>query len=170
VPEPAQIQRSQGFVAAQFSVAFDHPAEQVWRHLTDPALLPQWMAPGEVGQALGAPVHLDFGDSGVVVDSVVTAFEPGRLIQYAWSAQGDPERPLTWRVEPNGEGRSRLELVVRIPEGEDAARGFAGWDAHLEMLAAALENVAVKFPFEHFKERRAHYAAQLQGAQAAPAG
>jgi uncharacterized protein YndB with AHSA1/START domain len=161
VPEPAQIHRQPGFVEARFRASFDNSADEVWSFLTDPARLPLWMAPGEVGLALGAPVHLDFGDSGVVVDSVVTAFEPGRLIQYAWSGAGEPQRPLTWRVDPEGAERATLELRVQIPEGEDAARGFAGWDAHLEMLAAALEEVAIRFPFEHFKARRAHYAAQL---------
>lgn len=161
MPEPAQIHRQPGLVEAQFDIRFDHPAEVVWRFLTDPERLPQWLAPGNVGLAHGAPVHLDFGDSGVVVDSVVTAFAPGRLIQYAWSAAGEPSRPLTWRVEPDGEARSSLQLVVQIPEEEDAARSFAGWDAHLEMLAAAVEAVPIRFPFEHFKARRAHYATQL---------
>lgn len=162
MPEPAQIHRQPGAVEASFRAQFDHPAAEVWSYLTDPARLPLWMAPGEVGSAPGAPVRLDFGDSGVVVDSVVTAFEPGRLIQYAWSGRGEPQRPLTWRVDPEGEGRSKLELMVQIPEGEDAARAFAGWDAHLEMLAAALEKVAIRFPFEHFKARRAHYSAELE--------
>lgn len=161
MPEPAQIHRQPGFTEACFRATLDHPATELWSFLTDPARLPTWLASGQVGQGVGDPVHLDFGDSGVVVDSVVTAFEPGRLIQYAWSGAGEPQRPLTWRVEPDGPGRAKLELSVQIPEGEDAARGFAGWDAHLEMLAAALERVAVRFPFEHFKARRAHYAAQL---------
>ena len=162
MPEPAQIFRQPGFVEACFRASFDHPAAEVWSYLTDPARLPLWLAPGEVGLAYGAPVRLDFGDSGVVVESVVTAFEPGRLIQYAWSGPGEPQRPLTWRVAPDDAGRSTLELVLQIPEGEDAARAFAGWDAHLEMLAAALEQVAIRFPFEHFKARRAHYVAELQ--------
>lgn len=162
MPAPAQIRRQPGFVEGCFRTRFDHPAAEVWSFLTEPARLPLWLAAGEVGLAFGAPVHLDFGDSGVVVDSFVTAFEPGRLIQYAWSGRGEPRRPLTWRIEPDGEARSILELVVQIPEGEDAARGFAGWDAHLEMLAAALEGVAIRFPFEHFKMRRAHYSAELQ--------
>lgn len=55
-----------------------------------------------------------------------------------------------------------LTLTLWIPEGEDAARACAGWDAHLEMLAAALEGVPINFPFEHFKARRSRSGALLE--------
>jgi hypothetical protein len=52
-------------------------------------------------------------------------------------------------------------LTLRIPDNEDIARTCAGWDAHLEMLAAAMEGVPIKFPFERFKAAREAYRARL---------
>jgi hypothetical protein len=48
---------------------------------------------------------------------------------------------------------------LHVPAGEDAARAAAGFETHLEMLAAALEGVPIKFPFQLFKELRAAYQA-----------
>jgi uncharacterized protein YndB with AHSA1/START domain len=90
----------------------------------------------------------------------VSEVEPGRLLEYGWSGPGEPNRPLRWSLEPAGEG-TKLTLVLRVPQDEDAGRACAGFEAHLEMLAAALEGVPIKFPFETFNAARDAYRAQL---------
>jgi hypothetical protein len=52
-----------------------------------------------------------------------------------------------------------LTVRVTIPANEDAPRTAAGFEAHIEMLAAALEGVPVKFPFQLFKDMRTAYQA-----------
>jgi hypothetical protein len=52
---------------------------------------------------------------------------------------------------------ARLSLALRIPNTEDIARACAGWECHFEMLAAAMEGVPVKFPFQRFKTARDAY-------------
>ena len=47
------------------------------------------------------------------------------------------------------------------PTGEDLAKACAGFDAHLDMLAAALEGVSIKFPFDVFVQARKAYAEQV---------
>ncbi|HEX5380095.1 MAG TPA: SRPBCC family protein [Phenylobacterium sp.] len=141
---------------------FDHPEQVVWAALTAPSRVPEWLAPGTVTQALGGAVKLDFVDSGIVIDSRVSAFVPGRLIEYSWSQPGEPLRPVRWELEKVGCG-TRLNLTLTLPASEDIARSAAGWEAHLEMLAASLEGVPIKFPFERFKSTREAYKAQLAG-------
>jgi hypothetical protein len=51
--------------------------------------------------------------------------------------------------------------LVRVPTGEDLAKACAGFDAHLDMLAAALEGVSIKFPFDVFVQARKVYAEQV---------
>lgn len=156
--ELGTIRRVDGRFEAKISRVIEHDAAAVWKMLTDPSLLPQWLAPGELSQHKGGPARLNFPESGTKVDSIVTAIEPQRLIEYSWSGKGEPERPLRWEVvaEPSG---SRLTLTLRIPDSEDIARTCAGWEAHLEMLAAAMEGVPIKFPFERFKAAREAYRA-----------
>jgi uncharacterized protein YndB with AHSA1/START domain len=145
---------------ARMERVFDHPPQVVWAALTQPARLAQWLAPGEVTPALGGPVKLDFVDSGIVIDSRVTAFAPGRLLEYSWSGPGEADRPVRWEITACQCG-TRLTLTLGLPACEDVARACAGWEAHLEMLAAALEGVPIKFPFERFKASREAYKAQI---------
>jgi hypothetical protein len=50
-----------------------------------------------------------------------------------------------------------LALILQLPATEDVPKACAGFDAHLEMLAAALEGVPVGFPLDYYLERRRHY-------------
>ena len=156
----ATLSRDEGYVQASFTRSFAHPASEVWSALTDRAVLPQWLAAGAIEQRLGGRAHLDFADSGIVIDAVVTAFEPGRLLEYSWSSGDQPLRPLRWSLEPTA-GGCQLTLRVRVPRSEDAARAAAGWEAHLEMLAAQLEGVPIRFPFDLFKAAREVYGERL---------
>jgi uncharacterized protein YndB with AHSA1/START domain len=162
-----KLSREDGYSVARLSRTSDHPPAAFWRALTDPAWLPLWLAPGEISLAQGGRARLDFADSGVAIDSAVTALTPGRILEYSWSSPGEPARPMRWEIEPEG-GGARLFLIVKIPHGEDAARAFAGFEAHLDMLEAALEGVPIKFPFLQFKAAREAYQAKLAAAGLAP--
>lgn len=158
--ERAIFSRSGGEVQAVLTRTFEHPPARVWAMLTEAERLPHWLAPGEIELRPGGAARLDFIDSGTVIDSHVTAYEAGRLLEYSWSGPGEPARPVRWIVEP-ADGGTQLTLIVRVPESDDAGRACAGWEAHLEMLAAALEGVPIKFPFETFKAARDAYRQQL---------
>lgn len=157
----AIFSRSGGEIQAVLTRFLEHPPAAVWTMLTDPARLPQWLAPGEIELRIGGAARLDFVDSGTVIDSHVSAYEPGRLLEYSWSGPHEPARPVRWTLE-RADGGAQLTLTVRVPETEDAGRACAGWEAHLEMLAAALEGVPIKFPFETFKAARDAYRARLE--------
>ena len=152
----AQLQRAHSYVRADFEREFDHLQRKVWAMLTEPGRLAQWLAPGEIEPYRGGQARLDFADSGIVIDSEVTAYEAPRLLEYSWSAPGQPKRPMRWTVTPQGEG-CRLALSLFVPQDEDVARSCAGFEAHLDMLAAALEDVPIRFPFERFKAAREGY-------------
>lgn len=139
-----------------------HTTAEVWRMLTESARLAQWIAPGTIEPRKGGRAHIDFQDSGIVIDSEVEEFQPPRLLAYSWSSAGQPSRPLRWELEDAGDG-TRLALTVGTPSGEDPAKACAGFEGHLEMLAAALEGVPIKFPFDVYKQARAAYAQQIGG-------
>lgn len=159
----AEFSRADGLVRAVMRRRFEHPRQTVWAMLTGPDRLPLWLAPGTIELRPGGAVRLDFGDSGVVVDSQVSAFENGRLLEYSWSGPGEPPRPVRWELADDGDDATRLTLTLETPQGEDPGRACAGWEAHLEMLAAALEGVPIKFPFQTFVTWRDAYRAALAG-------
>jgi uncharacterized protein YndB with AHSA1/START domain len=141
----------------------DNHLEEVWAALTEPEQLVQWLAPGEIEPHPGGAAKLQFADSGIVIDSTVSAVEPLRVLEYSWSGPGQPDRPVRWKLEPVG-AAVRLTLALGVPADEDVGRACAGWAAHLDMLAAALAGVPVKFPFEVFKAAREAYRSELAAA------
>jgi len=158
--EAAQLSRVPGAVQARFDLLLDEHVERVWDFLTRSDLLPLWLAPGHIDLTVAGKASLDFGDSGVVVDSTVTAVEPKKLLEYSWSGASEPLRPVRWTLDSQGPVTA-VSLSLQIPESENAARAFAGWAAHLEMLVAALAGVPIKFPFAAFKAAQARLADQL---------
>ena len=143
------IQRVDGGHEGRLRRVYPHPPQRLWAMLTEPAEFAKWIAPGSMDLKKGGRVHMDFADSGTLIDSKLTEFQPPRLLEYAWSSGDEPARPLRWELLPEGEGTA-LTLTVFTPEGEDAAKACAGFEGHLDMLAGALEDVPIRFPFDHF--------------------
>ncbi len=147
-------------IHADFRLTLDNHLEEVWAALTEPEWLARWLAPGEIELREGGAARLDFGESGAVIDSRVSAVAAPRLLEYSWSTPGEPLRPLRWELEPIGP-TTLLQLGLSVPANEDAARAAAGWAAHLDMLQAALIGVPTKFPFDVFRVARDGYREQL---------
>ena len=157
----AVFERGDGRVVARFGMTLENYIDEVWTALTDPARMVDWLAPGQIEPRLGGVVKLNFVDSGIVIDSTISDFEPMRVLEYSWSSPGEPSRPIRFELEPVG-AFAGLVMTLSVPADEDAGRAAAGWAAHLEMLAAALAGAPIKFPFEIFKAARDDYRARLQ--------
>ena len=150
------IKRLKGVFEARLERLFEHDRDVVWRMLTDPQAFVQWLAPATIELCAGGIVHIDFGDSGTTIESTVLQLEPQRLLEYSWSSGDEPTRPLCWELQTTGTG-TRLILTLRLPETEDIVKACAGFDAHLEMMAAALEGVPIRFPVDYYLNRRRVY-------------
>jgi len=150
------INRVNGCYEARLERFLAHDQSLVWAMLTEPERMVEWLAPGEIELRKGGYAKLNFTDSGIIIDSTVSEFEPPSLLEYSWSSPGEPTRPVRWETALVA-GGTRLTLMLQIPEDEDIARSCAGWEAHLMMLLAAIEGVPIKFPFERFQATREAY-------------
>jgi len=151
------IRRTENGFEARLERTLAHDQQTVWDMLTDPAKFVDWLAPGEIELKQGGRAQLNFVDSGIVIDSTVSAFDPPRLLEYSWSSPGEPLRPIRYELEELADGGTKLTLTIGSPADEDVARSCAGWEAHLMMLLAAIEGVPIKFPFERFQSTREGY-------------
>ncbi|MBV6271361.1 SRPBCC family protein [Alcaligenaceae bacterium CGII-47] len=158
--EPGRIQRLEDCFQGRLERFFEHDQDAVWRMLTEPQAFAQWLAPGTIEQRSGGLVHIDFEDSGITIHSTLIDWDPPRRLQYSWSSGDEPNRPLCWELSSSGNG-TQLILTVGIPVEEDVAKACAGFDAHLDMLAAALEGVPIRFPLDRYLQARRSYQALL---------
>ena len=101
---------------SEIRIVRDYPQspEQVWRALTDPALIPRWTSTGAGGRPEGfaTAVGTKFryvakpkpGWSGIVECEVLESDEP-RLLRYSWADPGGGERTeVAYRLEPWEDG------------------------------------------------------------------
>ncbi len=158
---PGTITRVDGHYEARLERTIAHDPETVWAALTLPDQFVNWLAPGTIEMRRGGQARLDFVDSGIVIDSTVTEFDPPAVLEYSWSSPGEPDRPIRFELAPIA-GGTRLVLCLAVPDTEDMARSCAGWEAHLMMLLAALEGVPIKFPFERFQQTRDIYRTMVE--------
>jgi uncharacterized protein YndB with AHSA1/START domain len=104
-------------------VTYPHPPERVWRALTDPAALAQWLMPNDFEPRVGHRFRFRTdpapGFDGIV-DCEVLRLEPPRLLEVSWRG-GGIDTVVTWLLEPGGAGGTRLSLAQT---GFEGPRGF----------------------------------------------
>jgi len=125
---------------------FAHPPEKIWRALTQPHLIAEWLMPNDFSPAPGHRFHLR-SDWGGVLDCEVLAVEPHTTLAYSWNlAHDDPAFDLrstvTFTLTPTGTGTlMRMEQAGFRP---DQKRAFGGARSGWPRLFTRLEQVLAK--------------------------
>jgi uncharacterized protein YndB with AHSA1/START domain len=118
-----------------------HPPEKIWRALTQPHLIEEWLMKNDFKPVVGHSFNLraDWG----VVDCQVLAVEPNKTVSYTWGAYG-LESVVTWTLTPTSTGTHlRMEQSGFRPDQQQAYQGAkGGWQQFvggLERVAAGLD-------------------------------
>lgn len=126
---------------------FPHPPEKLWRALTQPHLIQEWLMRNDFVPAVGHRFNLS-GDWGGVLDCEVLEVEPNEVLSYTWNfAHADPAFDLrsvvTFTLAPTGTGtRLRVEQTGFRPEQKQAFGGAkVGWQQFLGKLEQVLARV-----------------------------
>jgi uncharacterized protein YndB with AHSA1/START domain len=124
-------------VVVELEVAF--PPEKIWRALTQPHLIEEWLMKNDFKPVVGHRFNLraDWG----VVDCQVLAVEPNKTLSYTWAAYG-LESVVTWTLTPTSTGtRLRMEQSGFPPDQPQYRQGAkGGW----QQFFAALEQVLAR--------------------------
>jgi uncharacterized protein YndB with AHSA1/START domain len=116
-----------------------HPPEKIWRALTQPHLIEEWLMKNDFKPVVDHCFKLsaDWG----AVECKVRAVEPNKTLSYTWGAYG-LESVVTWTLTPTSTGtRLRMEQAGFRPDQQQAYQGAqAGWPRFL----AALEQVVAR--------------------------
>ena len=117
-----------------------HPPEKLWRALTQPHLIAEWLMKNDFKPTVGHRFNLR-GDWGGVLDCEVLAVEPNRSLSYTWNfAHEDAAYNLasivTFTLTPTRTGTHlRVEQSGFRPEQKQAFGGaHAGWKQFLAKL------------------------------------
>ena len=117
------------------------PPEKIWRALTQPHLIEDWLMKNDFKPVVGHRFDLsaDWGK----VDCEVREVEPNRTLSYSWDALG-LESIVTWTLTPSGTGTHlRMEQVGFRPDQEQAYQGAKyGWPKFFEKLEQVLAAIA----------------------------
>jgi uncharacterized protein YndB with AHSA1/START domain len=121
-----------------------HPPEKLWRALTQPHLIEEWLMKNDFAPTVGHRFNLR-GDWGGVLDCEVLVVEPNKELSYSWNFKHDDaafnlESVVTFTLTPTGTGtRLRMEQVGFRPDQRQAFGGaHAGWKQFFEKLEQVL--------------------------------
>jgi uncharacterized protein YndB with AHSA1/START domain len=124
--------------------AFAHPPEKLWRALTQPHLIAEWLMKNDFAPAIGHRFTLN-GEWGGTLDCEVLEVEPGETLSYAWDyAHHDPAFDLrsvvTFTLTPTPGGTQlRMEQAGFRPDQPRASGGAKfGWQQNFDKLEALL--------------------------------
>ena len=103
-----------------------HPPEKLWRALTHPHLIEEWLMKSNFKPDVGHRFNLsaDWG----VVECQIQAIEPHKTLTYTWNTK-DLESVVTWTLIPTSTGTFlRMEQTGFRPDQQPYYRGaLAGW-------------------------------------------
>ena len=129
-------------VVVEREVAF--PPEKIWRALTQPHLIGEWLMKNDFKPVVGHRFNLRKDPQpnlSVVVDCQVLVVEPNKTLSYTWAAYG-LESVVTWTLTPTSTGTHlRMEQSGFRPDQQQAYKGAkGGW----RQSFAALEKVLAR--------------------------
>ena len=126
---------------------FPHPPEKLWRALTQPHLIAEWLMRNDFAPAAGHRFNLS-GDWGGVLDCEVLEVRPVEALSYSWNLiHADPALGLrstvTFSLVPTPGGtRLRMEQSGFRPDQKRASGGAKfGWGQFLDKLDGLLARI-----------------------------
>jgi uncharacterized protein YndB with AHSA1/START domain len=129
-------------VVVEREIAF--PPEKVWRALTQPHLIEEWLMKNDFEPVVGHNFNLN-GEWGGVLDCEVLTVEQNRTLAYTWNfrhedAAYDLRSMVTFTLAPTNAGtRLRMEQKGFRPDQKQAYGGAKhGWQQFLANLEQVL--------------------------------
>lgn len=114
-----------------------HPPEKIWRALTQPHLIAEWLMDTDFAAKVGH--RFDFKAEWGSVNCEVLEVEPHRSLAYSWG-NSRLKSVVTWTLTPAGAGTHlRMEQTGFQPDQPRYFQGAQmGWPRFLERLDTVL--------------------------------
>jgi uncharacterized protein YndB with AHSA1/START domain len=123
---------------------FPHPPEKLWRALTQPHLIAEWLMRNDFEPVLGREfkLHVESPRWSGVIDCKVLIVEPNHKLAYNWNSQG-LETVVTFTLTPTKNGvQLRMEQSGFAPDRQQNYQGAKfGWQKFFGNLEQVLTRV-----------------------------
>jgi uncharacterized protein YndB with AHSA1/START domain len=121
------------------------PPERIWRALTQPHLIEEWLMKNDFKPVVDHRFNLRKNPQpgvSIVVDCQVMAIEPHKTLSYTWAAYG-LESVVTWTLTPTRTGTLlRMEQSGFRPDQTQAYHGArSGWQQYFAALKQVLARI-----------------------------
>lgn len=130
----------------QLSWDLPHAPAKVWRALTDPKLVAQWLMETDMPPATGKAFSFRLEPTPYwdgIVHSEILELEPLKRLRYTWNskaAHANFDSVVTWTLHPT-EGGTRLELEhsgFKADNGQAYGGAKLGWERNVGVRMSAL--------------------------------
>jgi len=146
-------------VTVAFERQFEAPAAKVWRALTEPGELAQWLADASVDLRIGGAIQVRFDDG--VMNGTITELVPNELLSYTWLEGDGRESHVTWQLGAISDSATTLKLVHRRLAVESSSGFLGGWHHHLDRLEAVVGGSTMEWSWATYEELEEIYRARV---------
>lgn len=125
-----------------FERNLDHPAEKVWKYLTQPEKMALWLSPNiekpqtEIDLREGGKISIQFMMA--VPEGTITKLEKEKILEINWGS-GHTSR---WELISNTEDNCTLKFFETLPESI-SVEAIAAWHGYLDFLEMSLNGIEI---------------------------
>jgi uncharacterized protein YndB with AHSA1/START domain len=153
-------ERNGDVIDVRFVRHYPRPPETVWKALTEPARLADWMGRSHVEPRVGGRYETML-DGHKPMHGTVLVWDPPTSLELHWSNGHAPDSTVRFELSPAPGGGTRLEFThQRMPFGSSALM-LPGWHIYFERLGQALAGQPPPPMDQRWREMQAIYIDRL---------
>jgi uncharacterized protein YndB with AHSA1/START domain len=150
------IERTAEGATVRFERHISSPRSAVWRALTDPGELAQWLSDADVDLRIGGAIQVRFDDG--TMNGVITDLSIESVLAYSWHEGDRNESHVRWELSEE-EGGTTLRLT-HVKLAAESASGFGGgWHHHLDRLEGVVADRPLDWSWKTFEDLEPLYRA-----------
>ncbi len=144
----------------RFERLLPRPPETVWRALTDPERLSDWMGKSELEPRVGGRIRLLITQARPMT-GVIQIWEPHKVLEFSWSNGDAPNSVVRYELTPEGDGTRLVFTQKRMPY-LTCALMLPGWHFLFTRLHGLMDEVAQQQTRATWKDLQTRYVEHYQ--------
>jgi uncharacterized protein YndB with AHSA1/START domain len=150
------LQRRGEQIDVKFERFYRRPIESVWKSLTEPERLADWMGRSYVEPFVGGRYETLL-DGLKPMRGTVRIWQPPSLLEYEWHSDHAPQSIARWELSVAVEGTRLVFTHLGMPYA-NANLMMPGWHVYLDHLGAALSTTSPRDFLSAWRELQDEYA------------